>query len=62
MLTRNYKAQFGLSIKIFSVYILILKNSSIWLVNTKPQNKQMPWKNLTQKNVKHMWLYNENEF
>ena len=41
MHARNYKAQFGLAIKIYSVKILILNNSAIWLVNTKPQNKQM---------------------
>ena len=41
MPARNYKAQFGLAIKLYSVYILILNNSAIWLVNTKPQNKQM---------------------
>ena len=41
MPARNYKAQFGLAIKIYSVYIFILNNSAIWLVNTKPQNKQM---------------------
>ena len=36
----NYKAQFGLGIKIYSVQILILNNSAIWQVNMKPQNKQ----------------------
>ena len=43
MPARNYKAQFGLAIKIYSDInqILILNNSAIWLVNTKPQNKQM---------------------
>ena len=41
MPARNYKAQFGLAMKLYSVYILILNNSAIWLVNTKPQNKQM---------------------
>ena len=41
MPARNYKAQFGLSIKIYSVWIFILNNSAIWLVNTKPQKKQM---------------------
>ena len=41
MPARNYKAQFGLAIKIYSVYIFMLNNSAIWLVNTKPQNKQM---------------------
>ena len=34
MLARNEKAQFGLA-------KFILNNSEIWLVNTKPQNKQM---------------------
>ena len=33
----GYKAQFGLAIKINSVWIL--NNSAIWLVKTKPQNK-----------------------
>ena len=37
----NYDAEFGLAIKICSVWIFILNNSAIWLVNTKPQNKQM---------------------
>ena len=38
---RNYKAEFGLAIKIYCVWIFILNNSSIWPVNKKPQNKQM---------------------
>ena len=43
---RNYKAQFGHAIKIYYVWILILLiniliNSAIWLVNAKPQDKQM---------------------
>ena len=38
---RNYKAQFCLEIKIYSVWIFVLNNSAIWLVNTKPQNTQM---------------------
>ena len=41
MSARNYKAQFGLAIKIYSVWIFILNNSAIWLVKTKLQNKQM---------------------
>ena len=41
MPARNYKALLGLAIKIYSVWILILNNGSIWLVNMKPQNKQM---------------------
>ena len=41
MPAKNYKAQFGFAIKIYSVWIFILNNSVIWLVNTKPQNKQM---------------------
>ena len=41
MPARNYKAQFGLEIKIYSVWILILNNGPIWLVYMKPQNKQM---------------------
>ena len=41
MPARNYKAQFGLAIKIYSVWIFILNNSTILLVNTKPQNNQM---------------------
>ena len=43
MPVRNYKAEFGFAIKIYSVQIFILNtsNSAIWLVNTKPQNKQM---------------------
>ena len=35
MPVRNYKAQSDLAIKIE----LILNNSAIWSVNTKPQNK-----------------------
>ena len=38
---RSYKAQFGLAIKIYSVWIVIVNKSAIWLVKTKPQNKQM---------------------
>ena len=41
MRARNYKAQFCLANKIYSVKILILNNSAIWLVNTTPQNKHM---------------------
>ena len=41
MNSRNYKAKFGLAIKIYSVCVFILKNSAIWLVNMKPQNKEM---------------------
>ena len=41
MPSRIYKAQLGLVIKIYSIWIFILNNSAIWLVNTKPQNKQM---------------------
>ena len=37
MPVRNYKAQFDLEIKI-EIYI---EYSTIWLVNTKPQNKEM---------------------
>ena len=37
----SYKAQFGLAIKIYTVWIFILNSSAIWLVNTKPQNKEM---------------------
>ena len=33
--------QFGIAIKIYYVYIFILNNSAIWLVNTKPQNSQI---------------------
>ena len=40
LLARNYKAQFGLAIKIY-LCMCIINNSAIWLVNTKPQNKQM---------------------
>ena len=38
MPARNYKAQFCLAIKVCSIQIIILNNSAIWLVNTKPQN------------------------
>ena len=41
MPSRNYKAKFGLVIKIYSDYVFILKNSAIWLVNRKQQNKEM---------------------
>ena len=41
MPARKYKAHFCLAIKIYSVWIFMLNNSTIWLVNTKPQNKQM---------------------
>ena len=41
MPVRNDKAQFGLAIKIYPVWILILNNNAIWLVNTIPQNRQM---------------------
>ena len=37
----NCKAQVGLAIKIYSVWIFILNNRAIWLVKTKPQNNQM---------------------
>ena len=37
MPARNYKAQFGLAIKI---YFVILNNIDIWLVNTKPQKSK----------------------
>ena len=33
MPARNYKAQFGFTIKIYSVQIFILNNSAIWLVH-----------------------------
>ena len=60
MPARNYKAEFGLAIKIYSVWILMLNNSPIWPVNTKPQNiNALP--NFTRKNLQPMWLYNENE-
>ena len=39
MPARNYKAQCGLAIKIYPVKILILNNSAIWIVNTKPQKE-----------------------
>ena len=41
MPARKYKAKLCLEIKIYSVKTLILNNSAIWLLNTKPQNKQM---------------------
>ena len=41
MPARIYKAQFGLAVKIYSVWTVILNNNTIWLVKTKPQNKQM---------------------
>ena len=41
MIARIYKAQFCLAIKIYSVWIFILNNSTIWLVKAKPQNMQM---------------------
>ena len=44
MPARNYKAQFGLAIKIHSVWIFILNNSAIWRVKMKPQNKQMHYR------------------
>ena len=44
MPARNHKAQFGRAIKIYSVWIFILNNSAIWLVNTKPQDKPMHWR------------------
>ena len=51
-------AQFGLAIKIYSVLIYILNNNSaIWVVNMKPQNKQMQCQILPRRLV---WLYSEN--
>ena len=41
MTLRDYKAHFGLAIKIYSVKIFILNNSVIRLINMKPQNKQI---------------------
>ena len=41
MPARNYKAQFGLAIEIYSVLIFILNYNAIWQVKTKPQNNQM---------------------
>ena len=57
----NYKAQFGLAIKL-TLPRLILNNSTIWLVNTKAQNKQMHCQISPRRNMQPMWLYNENEF
>ena len=41
MTARYYKTQFGLTIKIHSVWIVILNNSAIWLISMEPQKKHM---------------------
>ena len=64
MPARNYKAEFGLAVKIYSVYILILNNiSAICLVNTKPQNNHMHCY-ISPKRTGNPCgsLYNENQF
>ena len=41
MPVRNHKALFGIAIKIYSVWILILNESALWLVNMESQNTQV---------------------